>query len=151
MCVVHPPAVVPAGIEQMGANVCHSLDAGLDGVDVVILLRLQKERMLGAFLPSLSEFHRDFGLTRARIKHLKPDAIIMHPTDFLQIRLSKASTSGLYLAGEPFDGPTSSLWGVPVVQTSQCTQGLALVANLGLAARIYWREFANFQGSAPGV
>jgi aspartate carbamoyltransferase catalytic subunit len=77
--VVAPPTLIPAGIEQMGAKVFHSLEAGLDGVDVVILLRLQKERMLGAFLPSLSEFHRDFGLTRARIKHLKPDAIIMHP------------------------------------------------------------------------
>jgi aspartate carbamoyltransferase catalytic subunit len=77
--VVAPPTLVPAGIEQMGVKVFHSLEAGLDGVDVVILLRLQKERMLGAFLPSLSEFHRDFGLTKARIKHLKPDAIIMHP------------------------------------------------------------------------
>jgi len=46
---------------------------------VVMLLRLQKERMLGAFLPSLGEFHRDFGLTRERMKLLKPDAIIMHP------------------------------------------------------------------------
>lgn len=77
--VVAPPTLIPAGIEEMGVNVFHSLAAGLDGVDVVILLRLQKERMLGAFLPSLGEFHRDFGLTRERLRHLKPDAIIMHP------------------------------------------------------------------------
>lgn len=77
--VVAPPTLIPSGIEQMGVNVFHSLEEGLDGVDVVMLLRLQKERMLGAFLPSLGEFHRNFGLTRERIRKLKPDAIIMHP------------------------------------------------------------------------
>src|SRR3546814_11504706 len=63
----------------MGVKVFHDLDEGLAGVDVVMLLRLQKERMLGAFLPSLAEFHRDFGLTKARLATLKPDAIVMHP------------------------------------------------------------------------
>lgn len=77
--VVAPPTLVPAGIEHMGVRVFHSLDAGLDGVDVVMLLRLQKERMLGAFLPSAAEFHRDFGLTRERFARLKPDAVVMHP------------------------------------------------------------------------
>ncbi|HEX4895230.1 MAG TPA: aspartate carbamoyltransferase catalytic subunit [Solimonas sp.] len=77
--VVAPPTLVPAGIEQMGVKVFHQLDAGLEGVDVVILLRLQKERMMGAFLPSLGEFHRDYGLTQARVDRLKPEAVIMHP------------------------------------------------------------------------
>ncbi|MGH8505847.1 MAG: aspartate carbamoyltransferase catalytic subunit [Stenotrophobium sp.] len=77
--VVAPPTLIPAGIEQMGVRVFNTLEHGLDGADVVILLRLQKERMVGAFLPSLNEFHRDFGLTRERARHLKPDAIIMHP------------------------------------------------------------------------
>ena len=77
--VVAPPTLVPSGIEQMGVRVFHQLEAGLDGVDVVILLRLQKERMLGAFLPSLAEFHRDFGFTRERFNRLKPDAVVMHP------------------------------------------------------------------------
>ena len=77
--VVAPPTLIPAGIEQMGVKVFHSLEAGLAGADVIILLRLQKERMLGSFLPSLSEFHRDYGLTRARLAKLKTDAIIMHP------------------------------------------------------------------------
>lgn len=77
--VVAPPPLIPHGIEQMGARVYNDLEAGLEGVDVVILLRLQKERMLGAFLPSLSEFHRDFGLTREVLVRLKPDAILMHP------------------------------------------------------------------------
>ncbi|TJY61995.1 aspartate carbamoyltransferase catalytic subunit [Sinimarinibacterium sp. CAU 1509] len=77
--VVAPPTLVPAGIEQMGVRVCHRIEEGLEGADVVILLRLQKERMLGAFLPSMGEFHRDFGLTRKRLETLRKDAIIMHP------------------------------------------------------------------------
>jgi aspartate carbamoyltransferase catalytic subunit len=77
--VIAPPTLVPAGIAEMGVKVFHDLDEGLAGVDVVILLRLQKERMLGAFLPSLAEFHRDFGLTRARLAKLKPETIVMHP------------------------------------------------------------------------
>ena len=77
--VVAPHTLVPTGIEQMGAKVFHTMDEGLEDVDVVMLLRLQKERMLGAFLPSMSEFHRDFGLTRERQRRLKPTAVIMHP------------------------------------------------------------------------
>ncbi len=77
--VIAPPTLIPAGIEQMGARVFHAMEPGLEGVDVVMLLRLQKERMLGAFLPSAAEFHRDFGLTRARFARLKPDAVVMHP------------------------------------------------------------------------
>ncbi|HUP93010.1 MAG TPA: aspartate carbamoyltransferase catalytic subunit [Solimonas sp.] len=77
--VVAPPTLVPAGVEQLGVTVHHSLEQGLDGADVVILLRLQKERMLGALLPSPGEFHRDFGLTRERLKRLKPGAVVMHP------------------------------------------------------------------------
>jgi aspartate carbamoyltransferase catalytic subunit len=77
--VVAPPTLIPSGIEAMGVSICHELDQGLDGVDVAILLRLQKERMVGAFLPSLSEFHRDFGLTRERLKLMKPDVLLMHP------------------------------------------------------------------------
>jgi aspartate carbamoyltransferase catalytic subunit len=77
--VVGPRTLIPAGIEEMGVTVHHDLDSGLDGVDVVMLLRLQKERMVGAFLPSTGEFHRDFGLTRARLARLKPEVLVMHP------------------------------------------------------------------------
>jgi aspartate carbamoyltransferase catalytic subunit len=77
--VVAPRTLIPVGIENLGARPYCDLDAGLDGVDVVMLLRLQKERMSGAFLPSPGEFHRDYGLTRTRLARLKPDAIIMHP------------------------------------------------------------------------
>jgi aspartate carbamoyltransferase catalytic subunit len=77
--VVAPRPLVPAGIETLGVRVFHRLEPGLDGADVVILLRLQKERMVGAFLPSTAEFHRDFGLTRERLALLKPDTLVMHP------------------------------------------------------------------------
>ena len=77
--VIAPPTLLPVGIEQMGAKLFHRIEEGIEGVDVVILLRLQTERMLGAFLPSLSEFHRDFGMTRERLKLIKPDGVIMHP------------------------------------------------------------------------
>lgn len=77
--VVGPPTLLPAGIAELGVTVEHDLMRGLDGADVVILLRLQKERMVGAFLPSLGEFHRDYGLTRERLAKLKPDLLVMHP------------------------------------------------------------------------
>ena len=77
--VVAPRTLIPVGIEQLGVQPCYDIDSGLDGADVVMLLRLQRERMAGSFLPSPGEFHRDYGLTRARLARLKPDAIIMHP------------------------------------------------------------------------
>ena len=77
--VVGPPTLLPAGIAELGVQVEHDLMRGLDGADVVILLRLQKERMVGTFLPSLGEFHRDYGLTRERLAKLKPDLLVMHP------------------------------------------------------------------------
>ena len=77
--LVGPPTLIPAGIAELGVRVEHDLMRGLEGVDVIILLRLQKERMVGAFLPSLGEFHRDYGLTRERLARLKPDLLVMHP------------------------------------------------------------------------
>lgn len=79
--LVGPTTLIPAGIEQLapGVRVENDLMRGLDGVDVVILLRLQKERMVGSFLPSLGEFHRDYGLTAERLAQLKPDLLLMHP------------------------------------------------------------------------
>lgn len=108
--VVAPTTLIPAGIEQLGVRVFHSLEAGLDGVDVVILLRLQKERMLGAFLPSLAEFHRDFGLTQARLDQLKPDAVVMHPGPI---------NRGVEIAGEIAYGERSLI-------LQQVTHGIAV-------------------------
>lgn len=77
--VVAPSTLIPSGIESMGTSVHHDLDRGLRDVDVIIMLRLQKERMSGAFLPSAAEFYRRYGLTRERLKLARPDALVMHP------------------------------------------------------------------------
>ncbi len=77
--VVGPRTLLPRGIEAMGVSVHTSLQSGLDGADVVIMLRLQHERMDGNFIASLSEFYREYGLTRERLSLLKPDALVMHP------------------------------------------------------------------------
>ena len=77
--VVGPRTLVPTILSTMGVRPCHRLEEGLEGVDVVMLLRLQRERMSGYYIPSPGEFYRTFGLTRARLPLLKPDAIILHP------------------------------------------------------------------------
>ena len=77
--VVGPRTLIPVGIGEMGVTVFHDLASGLKDVDVVIMLRLQQERMQGALLPSTSEFFRFYGLTEARLQVAKPDVIVMHP------------------------------------------------------------------------
>jgi len=77
--VVGPKTLIPKDIERMGVNVFHDLEQGIRDVDVVIMLRLQKERMLGALLPSEQEYFQLYGLTETRFAYAKPDAIIMHP------------------------------------------------------------------------
>lgn len=77
--VIGPRTLIPAGIEKMGVNVFHNLYAGLDDVDVVIMLRLQNERMETALLPSAHEYYKRYGLTQDALKCAKPDAIVMHP------------------------------------------------------------------------
>lgn len=77
--VVGPHTLIPTGIETMGVRVFQELEAGLRDVDVVIMLRLQQERMRGALLPSTSEYFRLYGLTEQRLRVAKPDVIVMHP------------------------------------------------------------------------
>jgi aspartate carbamoyltransferase catalytic subunit len=77
--VIGPRTLIPAHVEALGARPFYDLEEGLEGVDVVMLLRLQRERMSGYYIPSPGEFYRSFGLTRARLKRLGPDAIVMHP------------------------------------------------------------------------
>ncbi|MDB2694688.1 aspartate carbamoyltransferase catalytic subunit [Erythrobacter sp.] len=74
-----PPALMPAGIEAMGAEVYHDFDAALDGADVVMMLRLQTERMSGQFIPSAREYHHLYGLTKKRLAQAAEDALVMHP------------------------------------------------------------------------
>ncbi len=81
--LVGPKTLLPAGAEHMGGRaplrICHDMRDGLKGVDVVMMLRLQNERMLGALLPSPQEFFKSYGLTPEKLQLAKPDAIVMHP------------------------------------------------------------------------
>jgi len=74
-----PPALMPAGIEAMGAEVYHDFDAALDGADVAMMLRLQSERMSGQFIPSEREYHHLYGLTSKRLARAGKDTLVMHP------------------------------------------------------------------------
>ncbi|MEL7188871.1 MAG: aspartate carbamoyltransferase catalytic subunit [Pseudomonadota bacterium] len=74
-----PPALMPAGIEAMGVEPFTDFDAALDGCDVVMMLRLQQERMAGQFIPSAREYHHLYGLTKARLTRAASDALVMHP------------------------------------------------------------------------
>ena len=77
--VVGPPTLLPPAIERMGVTRFTDFDNGLDGADVVMMLRLQRERMAGGFVPSLREYHALYGLTHERLKKAAPDALVMHP------------------------------------------------------------------------
>ncbi|OJU92693.1 MAG: aspartate carbamoyltransferase [Burkholderiales bacterium 66-5] len=77
--VVGPRTLVPGDFAAMGARVFHDLEEGIRDADVVIMLRLQNERMSGALLPSSQEYFKTFGLTPQRLRAARPDAIVMHP------------------------------------------------------------------------
>ena len=77
--VVGPKTLLPEGVERLGVRVCHDMDEGVRGCDVIIMLRLQNERMNGALLPSAGEFFKCYGLTNDKLALARPDAIVMHP------------------------------------------------------------------------
>mgnify|MGYP006275339787 CR=1 FL=1 len=77
--LIAPPTLLPAGIGEFGVEVFHEMEAGLAGVDVVMMLRLQRERMDGGFIPSEREYYHRYGLDAAKLAHAAPDAIVMHP------------------------------------------------------------------------
>lgn len=76
---VGPKTLVPGDLKEMGVRVCHDMSEGIRGADVIIMLRLQNERMSGAMLPSAGEFFKNYGLTQEKLALAKPDAIVMHP------------------------------------------------------------------------
>ena len=76
---VGPRTLVPGDLRELGVRVCHDMAEGLRDVDVVIMLRLQNERMAGAMLPSAGEFAKQYGLTPEKLALARPDAIVMHP------------------------------------------------------------------------
>ena len=77
--LVGPPTLMPAGIGEFGCEVYDSMEEGLRGADVVMMLRLQRERMDGGFVPSEREYFHRYGLDAAKLAHAAPDAIVMHP------------------------------------------------------------------------
>ncbi len=77
--VIGPQTLMPTGVESLGVRVFHDMRRGLRGVDVVVMLRLQSERMRGALLPSAQEYFKHYGLTAEKLSLAKPDAIVMHP------------------------------------------------------------------------
>jgi aspartate carbamoyltransferase catalytic subunit len=77
--IVGPPTLIPAEADRFGVEVFHDMRTGLAGADVVMMLRLQKERMTGGLVPSSREFFRFFGLDAEKLAVARPDAIVMHP------------------------------------------------------------------------
>ncbi len=77
--VVAPSTLLPPGIERMGVEVARDMREGLDSADIVMMLRLQRERMDGSFVPSSGEYFQFFGLDQKKLGYAKPDALVMHP------------------------------------------------------------------------
>ena len=74
-----PPTLLPGQMDRMGVDVYHNMEKGLRDVDIVMMLRLQNERMNGAYVPSTREYYHFFGLDQAKLSKAKPEALIMHP------------------------------------------------------------------------
>jgi aspartate carbamoyltransferase catalytic subunit len=116
--VIAPKTLLPAAIHEMGVRVYHDIDSGIRDVDVVMLLRLQRERMLSGLLPDEHEYFQEFGLTSDRLHLAKPDAIVMHPGPI---------NRGVEIASDVADGKQS-------VILQQVSNGIALrMAVLKLA------------------
>ncbi len=96
--VVGPSTLMPVGIERMGVEVHHRMESGLKDADVVMMLRLQRERMSGSFVPSVREYFRYFGLDANKLKAAKDNALVMHPGPM---------NRGVEIASEIADGPQS--------------------------------------------
>ena len=96
--VCGPPTLIPMGLAAMGVTTTSSVEAAVEGADVVMMLRIQLERMEGGFFPSLREYFTVFGMTEARLKRAKPDVIVMHPGPI---------NRGVEISSEVADGPYS--------------------------------------------
>jgi aspartate carbamoyltransferase catalytic subunit len=126
--VCGPATLIPEGIEQMGATVVDRLDDALPGVDVIMVLRIQKERMGDVFFPSMREYSRRWGINPSRLARTSDDVLIMHPGPV---------NRGLELDPAVADGPWS-------VIMDQVTNGVAVrMAILYLLAG--WRDRTHGQ------
>ena len=96
--VVAPSTLLPAGVERLGVTAFRSMREGLEDCDVVMMLRLQLERMNGSYVPSVKEYFSRYGLDAAKLDFAKPDAVVMHPGPM---------NRGVEIASEVADGPRS--------------------------------------------
>jgi aspartate carbamoyltransferase catalytic subunit len=96
--VCAPATLIPRGLREMGVHVTTRVDEAVEGADVIMMLRIQLERMQGGYFPSLREYFTTFGMTEARVQRAKADAIIMHPGPI---------NRGVEIASEVADGPAS--------------------------------------------
>ncbi|NOQ64832.1 MAG: aspartate carbamoyltransferase catalytic subunit [Methyloprofundus sp.] len=118
--VIAPKTLLPTDVESLGVSVFNDLDNGLKNVDVIIMLRLQKERMNSALLPSESEYFKCFGLSDERLKIANSDAIVMHPGPI---------NRGVEISSSVADGPQS-------VILQQVSNGIAVrMAVMSMAMR----------------
>ncbi len=108
--IAGPPTMIPAGIEQLGTSVAKSVDEAIEDADVIMMLRIQKERQKNFLMPSEREYAVRYGLNRMRLRRIKPDALIMHPGPI---------NRGVEIAPEAADGPHSII-------LEQVTNGVAL-------------------------
>ena len=96
--VCGPSTLMPAGLDRFGVRMSTAVDEAVRDADVIMMLRIQQERMAGVFLPSLREYFNTFGMTRERVARAKPDVIIMHPGPM---------NRGVEIASDVADGPYS--------------------------------------------
>jgi aspartate carbamoyltransferase catalytic subunit len=96
--VAGPPTLIPPGVEELGVKVSYRLEDAIRDVDVIMMLRLQQERMTANYIPSLREYSRLYGLTLDRLRAAREDVLIMHPGPV---------NRGIELAPEVADGPYS--------------------------------------------
>jgi len=108
--LVGPTTLVPRYFEQMGAKICHDLDAVIADCDAICMLRIQKERIASNVFPSLQEYSRLFGLSTQRMRRAKPDCLVLHPGPI---------NRGVEMQAEVADGPQSAI-------LQQVTNGLAV-------------------------
>ena len=108
--VIGPTTLIPSGLETLGVEVFHRMEDGLKDCDVVMMLRLQKERMTQAYIPSMREFYHFYGLDKHKLAFAKEDAIVLHPAPM---------NRGIEIASEVADGPQSVIF-------SQVEMGVAV-------------------------
>ena len=123
--LVGPRTLLPIAADRLGARVFDAMEAGLEGADVVMMLRIQQERLEGPFLPGAREYARTFGLNARRLGLARPDALVMHPGPM---------NRGVEIDPDIADGPRSLILDQVEAGVAVRMAVLWLLATEGLAA-----------------